>query len=318
MEKKIFSLKVLNISIINIPHDYLPAYHIPASELKSRMHELCDPSNKQILYVISLQTPEELEIIKFLKSKGYLVEVIRNVDEIVLSEEDKEKYMKIWGGFKKGQTQYQLWDPSPLIENRIGNIEKDLCDKRCVCLDVGCGSGRDAVYLNRRGWKIYALDSNNSVLEKLRQFIGEEKNNSILTSLIKIRGDGDARCLLSNKCGSLEDIIPEIKNQIQLITIIRCLPPRNSFKMISDILLPGGHILISTFIEENHPTYKIWATQESVKNLQIFDHPKSRNSILERKELSGFFISFGFEILMDEVSYLKDGRPISYFHARKI
>jgi SAM-dependent methyltransferase len=41
-------------------------------------------------------------------------------------------------------------------------------------LDVGCGSGRDAVYLSKRGWKVTAVDSVEKALASARRRAAEE------------------------------------------------------------------------------------------------------------------------------------------------
>jgi SAM-dependent methyltransferase len=41
-------------------------------------------------------------------------------------------------------------------------------------LDVGCGSGRDAVYLAKRGWRVTAVDFAEEALAKARQRAAEE------------------------------------------------------------------------------------------------------------------------------------------------
>jgi SAM-dependent methyltransferase len=41
-------------------------------------------------------------------------------------------------------------------------------------LDVGCGSGRDAVYLTKRGWRVTAVDSVDKALASAKQRAAEE------------------------------------------------------------------------------------------------------------------------------------------------
>jgi 2-polyprenyl-3-methyl-5-hydroxy-6-metoxy-1,4-benzoquinol methylase len=41
-------------------------------------------------------------------------------------------------------------------------------------LDVGCGTGRDAVYLARRGWQVTAVDFADAAIAKARQRAADE------------------------------------------------------------------------------------------------------------------------------------------------
>lgn len=52
-----------------------------------------------------------------------------------------------------------LWSPSPVLSAAIGDIEASLASlgipQPWSCVDVGCGSGRDAAFLvSRGGWKV--------------------------------------------------------------------------------------------------------------------------------------------------------------------
>jgi 2-polyprenyl-3-methyl-5-hydroxy-6-metoxy-1,4-benzoquinol methylase len=41
-------------------------------------------------------------------------------------------------------------------------------------LDVGCGSGRDAIYLAKRGWRVTAVDFVDKALATAKQRVAEE------------------------------------------------------------------------------------------------------------------------------------------------
>ena len=53
------------------------------------------------------------------------------------------------------------------------------------------------------------------------------------------------------------------------------------------------------------------------RGCEAFGRPKRKKHILRKGELSHFFGEAGWNILMDEVRCLEDGRPVSYFVARK-
>ena len=69
---------------------------------------------------------------------------------------------------------FHPWDrtPGPEILGRVVEGPGGLPPGRA--LDVGCGTGRDAVYLAKRGWQVTAVDLVPRALEKARQRAGGE------------------------------------------------------------------------------------------------------------------------------------------------
>lgn len=56
----------------------------------------------------------------------------------------------------------RLWSPNAFLEEAIGDI------KPGVALDIGCGSGRNSVYLASLGWSVVAVDRLPDALERGR------------------------------------------------------------------------------------------------------------------------------------------------------
>eukprot|EP00752_Nemacystus_decipiens_P009248 g8261.t1 len=61
-----------------------------------------------------------------------------------------------------------LFTPSPFLTRAAPAIEPHLRHAwlPLTCIDIGCGAGRDAVWLARRGWKVTAMDCWDQVLQK--------------------------------------------------------------------------------------------------------------------------------------------------------
>jgi SAM-dependent methyltransferase len=59
------------------------------------------------------------------------------------------------------------WDreqiPQPVVE-----LAEELAASPGQALDVGCGTGRDAVYLSGRGWMVTGVDSVPRAIERAR------------------------------------------------------------------------------------------------------------------------------------------------------
>ena len=60
-----------------------------------------------------------------------------------------------------GQT-LRAWAPSPLVAMLARNVPSS------TAVDLGCGGGRDAVFLAARGWKVTAVDSLSDCVERGR------------------------------------------------------------------------------------------------------------------------------------------------------
>lgn len=64
-----------------------------------------------------------------------------------------------------------------------------------LAVDLGCGTGRDAVELVRRGWRVVAVDGEAEALERLRAKVPPASVEPVLTSLASYT---PPRCLLVN------------------------------------------------------------------------------------------------------------------------
>jgi SAM-dependent methyltransferase len=96
---------------------------IPAAELASRTHELPAPGRPLILVNDQASDPT-----------GRATEMVSAADLPVA---------------EPGAT-YRLWRPNPFLEEHLGGAGD--------ALDLGCGSGRDSVFLASEGWRVTAVD----------------------------------------------------------------------------------------------------------------------------------------------------------------
>ncbi len=120
------------IYLASHPGPYAAAV-IPADELAARTHELGPPS-REILVL-------DLELLAPLERLGKTAAFFENAPP---AEDDAV---------------YRLWEPNPwLVEN--------LPDTPGTALDLGCGTGRDAVFLADLGWQVTAIDRLPDALER--------------------------------------------------------------------------------------------------------------------------------------------------------
>lgn len=241
--------------------------HLSWPSLLERLNELpARPAQLQIVAETSVLGVAS----RFLIEKGY--EVVLQVSSNDLSL-FLNQFPKIC---QAGSSSRALWQPCALLKNYM---EKS--DGSCgEALDIGCGGGRDAVYLSQQGWQVTAIDKQDAVLQRAKQLADSHHQ------LIDFRD-----CDLS-KSTCLPD------KTFDLIVMIRYLN-RSLYDWLRTHLNPGGVLIMQTFTE----------------GVEEFSSPKNPNFILQAGELAKTFSDF--EIIIDRIEQLKDGRPIASFVAKK-
>lgn len=116
----------------------------------------------------------------------------------------------------------RLWDPSPGLLRWL-----EAPHAPGTALDLGCGTGRDAVFLSLHGWHVTALDRLPDALDRAR-------------SLAELHG-----VELDLVVCDLETEIPP-GGPFDLVTAFRYLP---SLEAMASVLAPGGTLLVETFTD---------------------------------------------------------------------
>lgn len=202
----------------------------------------------------------------FLTQKGY--QLVQCLDEVQLAQQP--------GLVTNQAADTRLWAANPLLQQA--------CQTHLTCpgfaLDVGCGGGRDAVFLAQQGWQVLALDNQARVLHCAERLA---KANQVTV---------DWRCVDVNQASQRPT------QDFDLIVMIRFLN-RHLFDYIRHHLRPGGYLLVQTFTQ----------------GVEAFSSPKNPNFILKPDELAKEFSAF--EVIIDKIDTLADGRPVASFLARR-
>ncbi|QBZ83150.1 Ubiquinone biosynthesis O-methyltransferase [Hydrogenovibrio crunogenus] len=249
------------------------ATHLPWPELKFRLNEL--PARPAKLQLVADEINIQ-DVQQFLMEKGY--EVVWCVSDL--------QYLAVIqnlpGLAVSGTESHVLWSPSPLIEEFLTNyVEHSFSNTTPVAIDIGCGGGRDAVYLSMNGWQVIGIDHKEAVIQRAKQLAKchqqqiEWKNCSVNT----------AGCLPSQS--------------VDLVVVIRYLN-RALFDTFKTMLKPEGYVVFQTFVE----------------GVEAFGSPKNPNYILKKGELAKTFEDF--HVIVDRIDTLDDGRPVASFIAQKI
>ncbi|PVV05367.1 hypothetical protein BB560_000115 [Smittium megazygosporum] len=211
------------------------------------MFELPPPNTEPLTVVFDKQDQTEIDKIKSLiESKHYSVKSVVFWDELDI---DSEKKYKETNMLYSGDLYHEIFYPSPALASNIDDIEAKLANasgnqKRLKVLDLGCGCGRDLVFLTKREsgvqWEAFGIDY---------QYFN--------------------RPLLGH---------------------------------IDSLLDAGGFIIFSSFVYG--------------EGVPAFEKPKPQHCI-KVGELTQFFSLLGYQIVLDKIEFIEDGRPVNTFIAQK-
>ncbi len=247
------------------------ATHLPWLDLKERLSELPPrPSELQLVGDAACLG----EACAFLNEKGY--RVVQTWDETAyLSELQKSPGLGV-----SGMTSKRLWQANPLLVEWLESSQRISSMSGKSVWDIGCGGGRDAVYLALKGFDVTAVDQQEAVLSRARRFADRQR----ATVHWKNCSVDEADCLPNE--------------MVDVVVMMRYLN-RRLFSRLHQAIRPGGFVVMQTFVE----------------GVEAFGSPKNPNYILKRGELAKSFSDF--TIIIDKIETLKDGRPVSSFIAQK-
>lgn len=135
--------------------------------------------------------------------------------------------------YKNSGKDYQYYD----VVKPHANIDKivKLFDKKKVkrVLDLGCGGGRNLIYLARKGFKLYGLDSSKEGVDMTKNFLDKERLEADLII-------GDAFKKLPYGSDFFDAVI-----SVQVLEHARINDIKNAILEIRRVLKPNGVIFIT-------------------------------------------------------------------------
>jgi len=175
-----------------------------------------------------------------------------------------------------------------LLDNTVNSLSE------AAAIDLACGSGRELVFLAWRGWgRVVGIDYLPIQLERSENLIHHYKVPEGQVELIN-------RDMEKNSLPTSE----EFREAFHLVTVARYLH-RPHFPEIGSLMKPGGFLVFHTFMKGCEDT--------------AVGRPRRPQFLLKANELAEHFNpTTGFEIIADKVDYIHDGRPCSFFVARKL
>jgi SAM-dependent methyltransferase len=126
-------------------------------------------------------------------------------------------------------------------ESLISCFDRGLL-KQGKALDIGCGKGRNSVYLAKRGFDVDGVDFSKTSIEMGKQIAKEQslEVNFLCQSIFDFEGKPESYDFIYDS-GCLHHIKPHRRNQY-LKTILKCLKPDGYFGMICFNLKGGANI----------------------------------------------------------------------------
>lgn len=134
----------------------------------------------------------------------------------------------------------RLWEPSALLAETIASIESgggQRLPRRAV--DVGCGSGRDTIFLAQRGWTVVAVDRFPRDLERVSRFADRCGVRRKVSPWLTRLGQDRVRDAEARPPGAFD-----------LVVVVRFLQ-RNLLPLLRETVRPGGFLLYEHFVDES-------------------------------------------------------------------
>lgn len=249
------------------------AISIPAPELFARMHELPMRSEPLVLWV-DASTQDQSQA--FLLDKGY------RIIQTMIWTETLAQHLALNNQLETGAARTYLWQPAPLIEHFVKDIMPRYQIQAGKGLDIGCGAGRDLVYLAKHGWHMTGIDHLSGALQRTQDLAA---HNQVTVNTLQMDLE-----IADNSLAHLS------AHSFDLIYGVRYLH-RPLFPVMQQLLKPKGVFLYQTFME----------------GCELLGGPRNPKFLLKQGELARLF--HPATIIVDDIIYLNDGRPMSAFIA---
>lgn len=303
--------KELDLLDLRSPEDYAAkhlanATAIPAAELRFRTAELPPP-------------PVDLALLASAEQAGVARTIFARPDGspsgwrvVATLDADDER---LWadavalGALRSGTASRRLWEPSPHLERAVDAVESTACSRsvgmtvqRRRVLDLGCGKGRDCVWLAQRGWDVVGIDNQRCFVSHLEQFARrsglDDRVEAVLSDLRDVP-DGVGGELLSRL----------LADPLDMVNVSRFMH-RRLLDFVWQRMPVGCWLAVHHFLEgavSLKSGKRIKPSSEDERSLRPGELRERFSSATRRAD-----------IVLDEAGTSADGRPMWSFVCQKI
>jgi SAM-dependent methyltransferase len=262
---------------------------IPASELEERLYELPAPFEQSLKLIGG---PADRETAKsILEGRGW--DVADEIDEAELRVQDLEA----------GPVSMQAWQPNIFLRFCMDHLDPPLdcaaLSTDCGAYDLGCGNGRDAVFMSQRlpSWTVVGIDNHKGALSRARTLSHSHRVHG-RTKWVDANLRGNPVCLQALLSVPSAGIVHGHR-----------FMDRNLITAAKKEIVPGGYFMWSTFMGA-----------EAGTNLAPPHKPSRMIASGELARVFGDQETGKWEVILDEESTLITRGlvvPASFFLARK-
>jgi tellurite methyltransferase len=157
---------------LSVAGEYAGAVHIPLAELERRTHELPPPVRE--VWVVA-DSWDAYHALGWLQARGRRARLVSAPPP----NADPAARYRLWEPNEWLETVLYAWETATQAEFRIapllqvppasrGEPRGGSLSQHLRALDLGCGSGREAVYLAAQGWQVVAVDRLPEALQRGR------------------------------------------------------------------------------------------------------------------------------------------------------
>lgn len=262
--------------------------HIPLAELMERSGELPPPGSE--LRVVAAPGEPLANTQAYLEPGegrvGWRIIAAISATPALLASADR------LGCSEAGAESRMLWSPSPHLVATVPSIEAQVPAARWLAVDLGCGKGRDCVWLARRGWDVVGVDKQQCFITHVETF---SRRQGVAERVRTARLD------LRRLEGGCEAQLAELLGRAALVNVSRFMH-RPLLDLVVRVMPAGCVLAVHAFTQGA-------TSRKSGKEIKA-------EPGLEPGELRARFAELMSDVLLDDVSQTADGRPICSYVAR--
>ena len=173
--------------------------NFPYSELAVRTAEL-PPQTGEPIHLVAADSAELTNALSFLRGDGKAANAVGSAGKARgwAVREVMPGTAALWaaatqlGLVEQGAVSRRLWSPSSHLPRLVPLLEEVLPPAARRALDLGCGRGRDCIWLAARGWEVVGVDNQASFLRSLADFAARQQLVGVRPLMRDVRREGVA------------------------------------------------------------------------------------------------------------------------------